>query len=256
MQAKFRLTGRGVAQALLVLAPAMGWAAKPADIFPPPGLYRVNADSTTAATVGGKSTSARTTHDSAKGTTTLQGKRADGSTLSPQVMAGAPNTTCIAPLQADRRMAPVAGCSGSPGVVGQDSMTFNLSCGSLKMTTVVRKLNDTTWEYRTRTTDNGSLRGVPGQQDVGGMRAMLEAMAKTGSPEEKAEAAKLLSELGPYEADLKKNAAQHAADRGDAQRVLDQARREGDLSATAARTTDTVQRLTRIGDSCAPKPAR
>jgi hypothetical protein len=242
-----RFTRSALACAMLALLPLAAWAATAADVFPPPGLYRVDIVSDTAIRHGGKNTAARHTHDSARGLTTLQGTRADGSALTPKVMDGAPGTTCIAPLRPDRSMAPSAGCTGGPGVAGQDRMTFDLSCGGLKMTTVVRELDQKTWEYRTRTTDDGSMHAMPGQQDFAGMRAMLEHTARTGSAQEKAEAAALLAEMGPCEAHMKQNAADIAA-----------ARRAGAMAGAdpVRRDTATVQRLTRIADSRAEPDRR
>ena len=237
-----------------VMLPLFAAAAPPApaNVFPPPGLYRIDTDSDLK--IGnalGQVMSNRITQDSKS--TTVQGKRADGSSAAAQSVAGAPNTTCIKPSAPNRTLPPTAGCKGAPGVAGPGSMTFNQTCGGVQLSTVVRKLDDKTWEYRTRSVERGPAAVAGGQPNYAAMRVMLEQQAKSGTPAERAQATKMLAQLGPYEAQMKQNAALLAAGPQAAAHV-DEARRDGVATGSdagaPARETTTVQRLTRIADSC------
>jgi len=234
--------------ALAALAVAFG-AAAPAlaatrdDVYPPPGMYQVDADATVKRNRGAlPAVIAHLQQDGASGASRVSGGKLGRETRSVDHAGSEPTRVCMAPLAKGGAMPKASGCKSSAPIRTADSLSYVMLCRGMKTNTTIRKLDDRTWEYKVATVMSGSPMG--GQPNYAATRTVLAAQAKNApTAAERARAAELLSQMGIYEAEMKSKAAE-----------LAQGRAETDYAAGAGAAggehTSTV-RLTRIADSCA-----
>lgn len=163
---------------------------------------------------------------------------------------------CIAPNTRNPGFKPPAGsCVGAPAVTGPNGITFSLACGSVDMSTVVRKLDAKTWEYNVTTVEYEGGAGMAGMPDFATQKKMFEVTAKHGAtPEERAEAVKTLSNWPAYEAETHASMAEMAKEAASAGN-------RGAAARKVLRKTTAISRWTKIAPTCtavasAPSAAR
>lgn len=221
--------------------------------LPPPGLYRVNDIDTQ-----GKHNLPR--GEVLKTETRRDGKTGDekitstvyGASGTSQVAGDGPTTMCIpAPKGAlPPSMPPVPGCTSAPGVPVSGGMRATMHCAFGDTTITTRRLSQTTWQFESQTVVKQSQ---VGRGDAASpMRAMLEAMAANGTPEEKREAAAQMANLPKMEAQMAGAQRQRAALAPQMARARASAAENGasfddskPVSESAVKYT-----ITRIGDKC------
>jgi hypothetical protein len=172
--------------AAAVLFPLLAFSASP-DPFPTPGLYRISSD----ATVNYKGGTGHLKQDDSGAVLSTQGF---GQGPQTRAFAGSgPNAFCMPARAANGGLPlPNSSCRGGPGVVGPNGTTFTASCGFVDMTTLVRRIDDKTFEYKVTSVEHsGSAAG--NMPDFALQRKMFESEAQNGATaEERAEAAETL----------------------------------------------------------------
>ena len=222
-------------------------------LYPTPGLYRVDIQGNLQWNQGNSpAITQQTIQDGASGTVQLKSGRAGQAPVTTNYGGQGPAHVCIKPLLPSGAVPPTTNCKTSAPVAGPGSLGYTSVCGGMTLNTTIKKIDAKTWEYKLVTVDTGApMTGLP---DFAGTRAVLAAQAKNAAtPAERAEAAKALSQMGAYEAEMKKN----AADLAKAHAGL--AAEQGAGAAAAGKETmkrTIVQRLTRIADSCGATAAR
>lgn len=207
-------------------------ASAPADPFPPPGLYRVDSDG--AMNMSG--TTARIAGNGATGAGVIEGRTGNQAVQRRVTPATGQVTMCMPARPVNGGLPlPNSSCRAGAPVSGPDSTTFTAACGFLNTTTVVRKLNPKTWEYRTTSVEKLGGAALP---DFAMQRRMFEQSARNApTAEERADAAGVLANWAQYVAEARENAAE-----------------EANLSPSgrtqAERRSTLVTRLTRIGETC------
>ena len=257
---------RGICITIFLLISAGATEAKNlSEHFPPAGLYRVDSESAIAHLQNG--TGVKSSEDGATGNTI-------GRTYS-KVDAGTdrlykgdgPLNRCVkpAPSPAESTIAAaplLANCRDQSHTVTSDGLVMKAVCKSGVITTTIRKISDTTWEYDYAV----SMSQPAGGPDVSSMRPMLENMAKNSpDPAVREKAAKQLAELPQ----MQKQMAQQQSSMMD---MYAKAVREAKSPEEAARIRSAMEayggkkpkmditrkeRWTRIADTCASaSPAR
>lgn len=229
-----------LAYAAVLLFPlsAIGAAADP---FPTPGLYRVDTDAMSAYDKG----SVRITGSGVDGAGMLEGRSGNKTPDRRVIPPSGPVTMCMPPRPANGGLPlPDSSCKGGPPITGPNGTTFTAACGFMDLSTVVRRLDGKTWEYRVTSVERlgGDSQGK--LSDFALQRKMFEQSAKNSpSAEERADAAGVLANWGDYVAEARAMAAE-------AGNLPQQDRAQQERRSTL------VTRLTRIADSCSAAPAR
>jgi hypothetical protein len=236
---------RAAVMAAIALLPLGACGAS--DPFPPAGLYevRTNAD---IKYKGLDVSLAPLSNQSG----TLMTSKAAGKGAQQRILKGeAVPTVCLAPHKPNTGIGmPAGSCKGKPAVTSPDgSTTFRVACGAMDMTTVVRKLDPKNWEYKVTTIEYVEGAGTAGKPDFATQKKMFEVTAKNGpTPEERAEAAKVLANWPAYEAEMTADMAEMAKEEAA------EAKKSGAPAAApkVLRTSTAVTRLTSLGGSCTP----
>lgn len=228
---------RALGCAAVLLFPLAAFGA-PADPFPPPGLYRVDSDATM--TVNGNRI--RVASDAASGAGVVETHGA-GKAPTRQLVAGEGAKNICMPARAANGGLPLPGsnCRSGPAETGPGGTTFTAACGFMDVTTVVRKLDAKTWEYRVSSVEHLGA-GVAAMPDLSMQKKMFEQSAKNApTAAERADAASVLANWAEYEAGAR-----------------DTANEAGSLPqpARGERKSTLVTRLTRIADTCGATPAK
>lgn len=156
---------------------------------PPPGLYRIDMDSTMS--TAGNPTETRMVTQGANGDTAAQWRKG-AETVARQYKGDKPVTVCIKP-NAGTPLPPEAtmGCTAQSTSKTADGLVATSSCPMGKITIAARQLDKERWEYLT---DVAMVQGpVTGGPD--GMARVLEHQVKHGaSAAERAQAQQQLKE--------------------------------------------------------------
>lgn len=258
---KFNLYAATIVGGVFIIgAASAAFAASAAltSVYPTPGLYRIDTQGDLKQQRGNMpAITQQYTQEGAGGSAQIKGARAGSAPVTTNVPGQAPANVCIKPLPAIGTMPVATNCKSSAPVVGLGSLSYTSVCGGMKLNTAIKKIDDKTWEYRIVTSGNPAM--MTGQQDFSGMRAMLAAQAKNAAtPKERADAAATLSQMGAYEAEMKKNTADLAAARAEmAAEEGGGAASVGPAGAGGYSTERTVvQRLTKISATCGAVTAR
>jgi hypothetical protein len=228
---------RAVAFGLLaLLAPGVSHAA-PADPFPPPGLYRLDHDST----VQQRGSTVHSVASGVEGSGFIEQRSLKDPSVRQTLAPGAPVTICMPARAPNTTPLPRSGCKALGKMVSAANGTsFGMQCGGVRLTTVITRLDAKTWQYKTTSVEElgGAGAALP---DFATQRKMFEQTAKNGvTPEERADAASVLKNWNEYVAEARSAASEEE----------DTPRRSEQRSATS------VTRYTRIADSCNAVPAK
>lgn len=186
------------------LAPA---ALAAALVTVPPGLYRI--DSQTALTQAGGRIKTEQGRDGASGKvtehTTVDG-RASG-----HAYQGAPRNYCAQPVAAGGAQLPPGlagtGCTLQSTRATADGWVHVAQCRGSRTTLTAHRIDDDTWDIEHEVT----MTPQAGPADMASMRPMLENMARNGTPEQRAKAAKALADLPRMQAQMTDKRAEAAA---------------------------------------------
>lgn len=214
-----------------------------ADPFPPPGLYRIDTD----AQIRSQGTVQRITQQGTSGRATVNSQAPGRADDIRNAQGESPKNFCMGPRSANGGLLPPASsCRGAKLANSANGATYTMQCGFADITTVVRKLNATTWEYRVSTVEHQGGGEIPGLPSFAQQKAMFAVTAKNGATaEDRAQAQYNLSHWDEYVAKARAEAAEMAKE--------DAALGESaGASATLARTSTSIHRLVRIGDTCTP----
>ena len=250
MQAKLASSARAALLAAVALSPFTQAVAGP-HTMPTPGLYQIH----TLSDQKYDGLHLKTVPNANGSMAVVDIKVADRAER--RVYKGKPvEPLCIAPNTPNPGFKPPAGsCVGAPAVTGPNGITFNLACGSVDMSTVVRQLDAKTWEYNVTTVEYEGGAGMAGMPDFASQKKMFEVTAKHGAtPEERADAVKTLSNWPAYEAETRASMAEMANEEAAAGNQTAAARK-------VLRKTNAVSLLTKIATTCtavasAPTAAR
>lgn len=232
-------------------------AATPADILPPPGLYRVEVDGV----IKGRDhvTTAMRQTTGADGATVARTFLPNGQVGASATDPGSgPQTRCIKPLRQDQALASLAAAAGAgacvaagAGVVENGSLVTRQTCPFGEFTHTVTKVGTDTWEYRVDAMVRPVTTGGGMMANLALAKSMLEnAKAHAPSAAERAKAAAALIELEKNKDAMAQQAAQMDAMQPEIARMQAEARRHGVPPRSGAMASQGVTRLTRIGDSC------
>ncbi len=263
-----------VVTSMACLMGAHAVAATVASIMPPPGLYRIDSSTTSAS--GPATTQVK--EDGASGEQqhrdTIMGQRHEYATA-----GNGPVTVCYGPrVPSADGLAVAAGvmarCPSQTTKVVGDTIVHSAQCAAMRTTLTIRRVDKASWDFQTR------VEALPaeGPVDFSPMRPVLENAARNGAtPEERAAAARSLTQLPTLERDANRARADTAAQ---LMRALAKVRTEEERDmlrkaiagistpgAAAPQATVVRQRYTRIADTCivgagvahvggAPEPAR
>jgi hypothetical protein len=240
MHLQFMSFPRALGCAAVLLFPLAACSA-PADPFPTPGLYRVDSDGSMKYDKG----SVRIAGNGADGAGVIEGQAVDKALDRRVVPASGPVTICMPARPVNGGLPlPNSGCRAGAPVVGPQGATYTAACGFMDLTTVVRKLDAKTWEYKVTSVERLGAAGLARLPDFAAQRKMFEQSAKNApTAEERADAASVLSNWAEYVAEARASAAE-AADLPQQDRIPQE------------RRSTLVTRLTRIADSCSAQSAR
>ena len=241
-----------------LVAPA--WAAAPPDDgFPPPGLYRIDIDSTVSP--AGTSPKVRIEENGTTGHAVGTWSDAQGNRTTRSFEGKGPNTWCMPPRGNDpAALAAVPGaqaCRNQGIRRTEDGLEFSSVCPVGTFATTIRKIDATTWEYLTRTTSSPSAGGSNASLD--GVRAILTYQASHAPTA--AERDKATKDLANLSALQPKMDAARAKAQSEMEAALKNAppekaaaiRQQMAAMQSGQPATEAVskQRWTRIADSCA-----
>jgi hypothetical protein len=234
------------AAGLLLLLTGAAQAASVNEAMPTPGLYQIDTDGTISTPTlrqGDITRRMQTDGDTGASTATTT---VPGQPVSTQhYAAGKPQTFCMKPMTAVVPP-PVAGCVSAPGKLIDGAVVMENHCGYLDATTTIRKLDDKTWEYTTKTVQHRQDQARAVQDNAAGMRMMLENMAKNAATaEEREQARKGLAQLPAMTAALNQSAARTPPSMA-LPGGIDPAR----AGARGVMESTSVQRWTRISQQC------
>ena len=241
------------ALALLLLDSASATAIS--DAMPTPGLYRIDTDGTIKAhPYGGAPLRNRIETDGKTGNTTATVSGPGQNPITRQYAGTGEQTYCMKSLAVVAP--PTAGCVSPPGKITKDGMVMENKCGYLDATTTIRKIDDKTWEYTTKTVMRNQNQAQAMQDNAAGMRMMMENMAKNAAtPEDREKARQALAQLPAMTAQLKQQQAQVDAMQPQIDAHRAEAESRGMVMPADNRTREIigVQRWTRIADHCDAK---
>ena len=239
---------------LMLLDTTNGYASSISDTLPPPGLYRIDTDGTVRSMHGGQVVTSQR----------MQTAGAGGATNTRVTVPGQPAITRKYPGQTDQTVCvkpaaptlppPLAGCVSAPARLTDTGVVMDNKCGYLNAVTTIRKLDDKTWEYTTRTLQYARNRAQAMADSTAGLRAMAENVAKYGKTvEEREKARQFLDNLPGFAAATAKSQEKSKT----LQSQLDRAQAEGAAKSGLAASADApiseatiVQHWTRIADAC------
>ena len=167
-------------------------------VAPPPGLYRLDQDGTMR--MPDVDASFRQTEDGATGDVSARTTQG-GQSYDRQFKGTGPNTFCVKssagkPMAIPPGMASAA-CKNISESATDDTIVLESQCSIGKIKLTIRKLGKDTWEYL----HEGDVKVHNGAPDMNAMRPMLEIAAKNAAtPEERAQAKKMLKELPQQQA--------------------------------------------------------
>lgn len=214
--------------------------------YPPPGLYRGDTQATRRSIQAIRRPSCSNMCRKAPAAVSgSRGGRVGEAPVTTNYAGQAPATVCMKPLPATGTMPAAPNCTASTPVVKPGSVQYAADCGGVKLNIAIRKIDAKTWEFNTHSIFTGAP--MTGQQDLAGMRKVLAIQAKTGATaQERSDAAALLAQMGAYEAEMKKNAADLKAAHAE------MAAEQGGAAAPGrpAMEQTVLQRYTRIADTC------
>jgi hypothetical protein len=232
---------RALGCAAVLLFPLAACGA-PADPFPPPGLYRVESDGSMTMRGG----TIRSATDAATASGVVE-THSPGRPSTRQTVAGeGPKNICMPARAANGGLPlPASSCRGGAPVVGPNGVTYSAACGFADITTLVRKLDSKTWEYKVTSVEHLGAAGAGALPDFSMQRKMFEQSARSApTAAERADAASVLANWAEYEAEARANAAE-------AGNLPQQGR-----ARQEERKSTLVTRLTRIADTCPSAGAR
>lgn len=187
-----------------IVTPAAG-AAAPAGV--PPGLYRIDSQATL-------------THPGARIKTEQQrdgasGKVAERTTVDGQASGrayqGPSRSYCAQPAAAGGAQMPPglaqAGCTLQSAKATADGWVHVAECRGSRTTLTAHRIDDNTWDIEHEVT----VTPQAGPANMAAMRPMLENMAKNGTPEQRAKAAKALADLPRMQAQMSDKRTEAAA---------------------------------------------
>ena len=244
---------------LALAAPPAGAAVPAAEfkrIMPPPGLYRIDTDSSTSQ----PGVAVQQHQDGASGDASTR-TSVNGGSYRQDFKGSAPQTYCMPAASAATLPPELAGsaCHTVSTDVNGDSIVHVAQCASGRTTVTVRKLGTDSWAFEHRI----SMVPVAGAPSLNGLRPMLEQMAQHGTPEQRTKAAAALAQLPQQQAQMDAGRAgtlaalaKAQARAGSPQEAAAYAQGMQAMQHTGtAMDSLSRQRWTRIGNSCdAAKP--
>ncbi|WP_332878232.1 hypothetical protein [Massilia sp. S19_KUP03_FR1] len=209
-------------------------AATPAAVnasLPPPGLYRVDMDANNAYQDGTRVA----LQQSAAGGVTMRAGKPGSAPTTRTFPAQGPQQICIGDRSAGgfnpMALNAKANCKSSSVVTGAAGTTFTAKCDAVDFTSVVRKLNATTWEVKTQVDMH---QGGKGMLDFDAQRKMFETALKNATtPEDRADAQDTLDHWEEYKTEMRQSAAEAGA---------------AGAPGAVTRSTSAVTKMTRLGD--------
>ena len=178
-------------------------------VAPPPGLYRIDHDG--GFRLPDADVSFRQKADGATGDVSTRSTQR-GQSYDRQFKGQGPNTFCVKssagkPVAMPPELA-AAACKNTSESATDDTIVLESQCSIGKIKLTIRKLGKDTWEYL----HEGDVKVHTGAPDMNAMRPMLEIAAKNAAtPEERAQARKLLAELPQQQAAMQAQLAETRA---------------------------------------------
>lgn len=210
---KLRISALQLSCIAAQLAVLPAHAAFVSEHMPPPGLYRVNDlnGEINHAMPGGMDTHVRNHVAGANGDQTRT-DRVGATEITMHSAGSGPSTMCVPPVTARTpAMLPApAGCPPALGVAGPTEVVAKQHCSFGDLVVTTRKVDATTWRYDISYTANESQVGAA-PTGANPLRGMFEAMAASGTPEERAAAKESLKHMPEMEAQAAAVNAQRAA---------------------------------------------
>ena len=227
-------------------------------VAPPPGLYRLDQDGTMR--MPDVDASFRQTEDGATGDVSARTTQG-GQSYDRQFKGKGPNTFCVKssagkPVAIPPGMA-AAACKNLSESATDDTIVLESQCSIGKIKLTIRKLSKDTWEYL----HEGDVKVHNSAPDMNAMRPMLEIAAKNAAtPEERAQAKKMLKELpqqqAAMQAQLDETRAAMLKEQAEATSPEEKAAIAQALQAMGQggprMQTDSRTLWTRIANGCAP----
>jgi hypothetical protein len=232
----------------IVLSPVTTRAGMSQDL-PPPGLYRIDSESTVNQSVPGTTASTTQREDGSNGNIRSQARIGAQSTGERAFTGKGPVTHCVMPgITASHMAMSGANCKTLSDTQTSNGYVHKAQCQSGTTTVTVHKLGPTVWEYTTEV--------VMTQQARPDLQQMMAMTSKNGQMSAEQQAA--LGKMMQMQADANKQRAaamaqlDALAQSKDGARAQDQIREAKAIATGAApmMTAQQKQRWTRIGDSC------
>ena len=178
-------------------------------VAPPPGLYRIDQDGTMR--LPDADASFRQKEDGATGDVSTRSTQG-GQSYDRQFKGNGPNTYCVKSSAGKPVAIPPgmmgAACKNISESATDDTIVLESQCAIGKIKLTIRKLGKDTWEYL----HEGDTKVYTGAPDMNAMRPMLEIAAKNAAtPEERAQAKKMLAELPQQQAAMQAQLAETKA---------------------------------------------
>lgn len=215
-------------------------ASAPAHLMPPPGLYRIDMDTSIKTTLAGISGLARLQTDGASGTERSSGKVQGGVWKQGAVAkGGGPVTECVKPVTAAKPMASSAGagCVAKGGTLKAGAWVIHQQCGPDEYEITMRKINNSTWEYKTVVMQKAVGSAATANSSQSGMLAML-SIGRDHAPNDK-ERKEYEAQMAGYKSAMKEEAAKGGGGQGGSSQ-----------GQAMTRNTVAVQKWTRIAEKC------
>lgn len=229
----------------IAASPLAAHAVTQADYMPPPGLYRIDLDSTIKVTTPVNAILHRMQRDGASGTEKASGRKADGSWVEGGSYQGAgPVTQCVKPAAPspvgllDSR----AACVQRGGALENGAWVIRQRCAQDDYEITIRKTGNSTWEYKTDVLQKGSAPATP-QSTEDRIIAMVRASRAHARTD--AERAEIDANLAEYE----RRTREEQAKTGPFARAPASAAQQSASGAKTRRVVG-VQKWTRIADTC------
>lgn len=223
--------------------------------MPPPGLYRIDMDSSMA--FAGKPGQVEVATDGDSGDTTA--RHSAGSASSTRLFKGtAPVTQCVKSANAATLPMPPGGplsCTGQSTTKTADGLVHTSTCPGQKIAMTIRQLDKERWEYLVDVT----MLTTGAAPSMAGMTYMLKQQVQHGATaQERAQAQQQLGEMAGLQ---KETDAQYAQAVADMKQELSQSTDPAEKAALQAAltrlapgnptmTAHSRQVWTRIADSC------
>lgn len=135
--------------------------------YPPPGMYRVDTQGSTQVNRGAlPAITQQYAQEGVGGGVQLKGGKAGEAPVTASYAGQGPANICIKPLPASGAMPVATSCKSSAPDVTPGSLRYVSVCSGMKLDTTIRKVNATTWEFRSVILYSGAP--MAGQQDFPG----------------------------------------------------------------------------------------